>query len=136
MQGQDAQLCIETLREATDLLRLCKIQTRVKTLRGIANARMGLAAAADVINACISDTSQRDHPGSRTDPERRLIMKEAMKLCASTKNEEVPLFLLKHLVRKFGMQTLHQLEGVKELKWLDSVVKTKERGSGQVGHTK
>lgn len=112
------QLC----DECTPLLSSNSLQQRTReldviVLEGVAKARYALALAAEFMyKSAVEDTGPWNE--LQIQNELRTLFEGVKRMCYKSLSPVPRLYLLKQLVRRFGVESIHVLCGLKEFEWI------------------
>lgn len=112
------QLC----DECTPLLMSNSLQQRsqeldVTVLEGVAKARYALALAAEFMyKSAVEDNGPWDDLQIRN--ELKTLFESVRRMCYKSLSPVPRLYLLKQLARRFGVDSIHVLCGMKEFEWI------------------
>ena len=93
-------------------------QLDVEALQGVANARFALALIAKFM--FMSGSEDREGPWQKEEIRRglKVLFDEARRMCCETQNSPPHIYLLKQLVRRFGLDSVKRLSKRNDLKWI------------------
>ncbi len=108
--------------ECTPLLSSNVLQQRTReldviVLEGVAKARYALALAAEFMyKSAVEDTSPWNDLQIRN--ELRTLFEGVKRMCDKSLSPVPRLYLLKQLVRRFGVESIHVLCGLRVFEWI------------------
>jgi hypothetical protein len=108
----------------------------VQTLQGIASARFGLSITADVIGSVLTHYGQtsKEHEGNRyrassltlNSHSVRKLLSKAEEVCSGVGDQQLLLFLVKRLVRCYGMDIMQTMREDDRLRWICAIDQRQE----------
>lgn len=112
------QLCNEcTPLLISNAVQQCTRELDVIVLEGVAKARYALALAAEFMyKSTVEGTSPWDDLQIRS--ELKTLFEGVRRMCCKCLSPVPRLYLLKQLVRRFGVESIHVLCGLKEFEWI------------------